>query len=241
MEKVSLESQKQALNQNLDSLKGEIGEILSRGADPTREVTLIAVTKRHPPEVVRLLLELGHRDLGENYVIKGMEKASALGASLASQARWHLIGPLQKNKIKKALSLYSLIHSVHSVELLESLEKEAQKEGLQSSVLLQVNISGEDTKSGFSPQKVWEAFKIYPSLKGVKIQGLMTLAPFVPAPETRPVFAGLRKLRDEIRREFPEVKELSMGMSNDYPVALEEGATMIRVGSLLFEGIPGNQ
>lgn len=240
MEKVSLESQKEKLAQNLNSLKGEMGEILSRCSDPAREVTLVAVTKRHPAEVLGLLIELGHRDIGENYVIKGMEKASALG-DLSARGRWHLLGPLQKNKIKKALSLYTLIHSVHSVELLKNLEKEAGKIGQKISVLLQVNVSGEETKSGFSPQGIWEAFKIYPSLEWVEVRGLMTIAPFVDAEETRPVFAGLRNLRDEICREFSGVKELSMGMSSDYRVALEEGATMIRVGSLLFEGIPENQ
>jgi hypothetical protein len=195
-------------------------------ADRRREtVKLVAVTKSASVEVAAQLIELGVCDLAESRPQELWRKASLLPKNV----RWHLIGHLQRNKIERTLPLVHLIHSVDSVRLLEALEKERPVE-----VLLEVNCSGEASKQGFGPADVNAINDVLNPLRQVNVIGLMTMAAYEEDPQQcRPAFRLLHTLRDQLG-----LRELSMGMSNDFEVAIEEGATMIRLGTVLFEGLP---
>jgi pyridoxal phosphate enzyme (YggS family) len=199
-------------------------------------VTLIAVTKTTPIEAAAALLDLGIRDLGESRPQELWRKAAALPA-----ARWHLIGHLQRNKIERTLPLVHAIHSVDSVRLLTALEEEAMREGRTVEALLEINVSREANKQGFAPNEVPALLPTLLALQQVRVVGLMTMAAFEDNPERcRPTFAALRDLRDRLQAVAGSaltLHHLSMGMSNDYAVAVEEGATRVRVGSALFEGL----
>ena len=192
------------------------------------EVTLVAVTKTVSAELAALLPELGVRDLGENRPQELWHKSDAL----PKDVRWHLIGHLQRNKIDKTLPLTHLIHAVDSVRLLQALELEAGKQQRQISVLLEVNASGEASKQGFAPSELASVVPTVHELKHVQVRGLMTMAALQEPAACRPTFVLLRNLRDQLRLEH-----LSMGMSNDFEIAIEEGATFIRLGTVLFEGM----
>jgi PLP dependent protein len=200
------------------------------------EVTLVAVTKTVPPEVAAELVGLGVTHLGESRPQELWRKAAALPKSV----RWHLVGHLQRNKIDRTLPLVDLIHSVDSLRLLAALEEEAGKQGRAVPVLLEVNASGEASKHGFAPAEVPGLAAHLTGLRHLQIGGLMTMA--APADDpgaSRPTFAALRGLRDRLRGELgpPHTLEhLSMGMSGDFEVAVEEGATLVRLGTVLFEG-----
>ncbi|MDF1522345.1 MAG: YggS family pyridoxal phosphate-dependent enzyme [Trueperaceae bacterium] len=198
--------------------------------DP-RGVTLVAVTKgRSPDEVRRALLDLGHRVLGENRVQEWRPKAAALGDDVA----WHLVGHLQTNKVRYCAP-FALIHSLDSERLADALEAEGAKRGHVHRVLVQVNVAGEASKQGVAPAEVPDLVRHVASLDHVRLEGLMTIAPFEPDPErARPVFRGLRDLADR----YAEGRT-SMGMSGDLEVAIEEGATWVRVGRALFEPAGG--
>jgi PLP dependent protein len=198
------------------------------GRDP-EEVTLIAVTKTIDPADIEKAYDLGLRHFGENRVQEAEKKIESLNL-LKPRPAWYLIGHLQSNKVKPALLLFDMIQSVDSWELAETVDRHAQALGFQVPVLLQVNVSGEKTKSGFILGNFEDCFYKIRSLSHVRIKGLMTIAPLVEDPEqVRPVFIQLRELRDRFALE-----ELSMGMTNDFEVAIEEGATMIRVGRAIF-------
>jgi hypothetical protein len=201
------------------------------GRDPS-EVTIVAVTKTVGIEDIRLALHAGMLDLGENRVQEFIGKHG-----LFPEARWHFIGTLQTNKVKDVVGRAHLIHSVDSCRLIDEIAHRAQLAGIEQQVLLQVNVSGEATKHGFSPHEVREALVEASHRPGVLVRGLMTMAPFGRAEDARWVFRELRELRDSLR-EMPlngvEIDELSMGMSNDYCVAVEEGATLVRVGRAIF-------
>ena len=200
------------------------------------DVTLVAVTKYVSADIAALLPELGVFDLGESRPQELWRKAAAL----ANEVRWHLIGHLQRNKIEKTLPLVHLIHSVDSERLLGALNAEAAKQSRPIDVLLEVNMSREANKHGFSPD---EALAMDPvqvrRYDRITVRGLMTMAAASENPElSRPTFAELHRLRDRLQAEFgPHLQHLSMGMTNDFEVAVEEGATLVRIGSALFEGL----
>ena len=223
---------------SLDDILEEIGATVAAacgraGRDPS-EVEIVAVTKTHGPEVVREAWEAGLRMVGENKV----QEAAWKQPQSVSGPDWHLIGHLQKNKVRPALELFSTFHSVDSVSLIERIQRVAEELGARPNILLEVNMSGERSKDGMRPDDVPAAVERALACPNITLEGFMTMAPFVPADkveETRPVFAGLRELRDAMEEEFgASFPRLSMGMTNDYRVAVEEGATWIRLGTALF-------
>ena len=200
------------------------------------EVTLVAVTKSISTETASLLPGLGVYDLGESRPQELWHKASAV-----TGVRWHLIGHLQRNKIERTLPLVERIHSVDSVRLLDALEEACRLTGRTLPALLEVNAGGEASKHGFAPEEVPGLTARVAELKHVRIDGLMAMAAYEEdAEKTRPTFAALRELRDRLAVELGRaLPQLSMGMSNDFDIAIEEGATMIRLGTVLFEGREG--
>ncbi len=199
------------------------------------EVEIVAVTKTHGEDVVREAWEAGLGIVGENKV---QEAAWKKAASVSGPA-WHLIGHLQKNKVRAALGIFDFIHSVDSAELVERIDRTAEEMGASPHILFEVNVSGEASKSGMAPSAVaWAVETVMERCPRVTLEGFMTMAPFVPpdkVEETRGVFAALRELRDRTESAFGiSLPRLSMGMSGDWRVAVEEGATWIRLGTVLF-------
>jgi len=205
------------------------------GRNP-EEVEVIGVTKTFGPEVVAEAWEAGIRRFGENRV----QEAAFKIPQCVSGPDWHLIGHLQRNKIRMALACFSTFHSVDSIRLLDALDAAAGEAGVRPEILLEVNVSGEASKFGLQPGEAPRAVERALQGRALTLSGLMTLAPFCPDPEqARPVFARLRDLRDRLARDFGVgLPRLSMGMSNDFEAAVREGATWIRIGSLLFGGRP---
>ncbi len=199
------------------------------------EITLIAVTKTVGLAEIEKISSLGILDLGENRIQPALDKICSF---TSSPVTWHLIGHLQTNKVRQAVQYFQLIHSVDSLKLAKAIDAEAEKQHKKMTVLLQVNISGEITKHGFTPEGLMQTLPDLGRLKNIEIKGLMTMAPHYDDPETaRPVFRGMRELTMTITRDMVpgiSLQYLSMGMSNDFEVAIEEGATHIRVGSALF-------
>jgi pyridoxal phosphate enzyme (YggS family) len=198
-------------------------------------IHLVAVSKTVPTERVRAAIQGGVTHLGENYVQEAREKIEALGKEKVS---WHFIGHLQTNKAKYAVKLFDLIHSVDSLKLAKELNKRAAAIDKVQPVLIQVNISGEESKSGIDAYQAVELVRHVAVLENILVRGLMTMPPFFNAPEkVRPYFKALRELKQVmIEESIPgvEMTELSMGMSGDYEVAIEEGATLVRVGTAIF-------
>ncbi len=203
------------------------------GRDPAG-VTLVGVTKSVSPDVAALAVDLGLTDLGENRPQELWKKAAAVPAT-----RWHLIGHLQRNKLERTAPLVVLIHSVDSDRLLEALDAFGRQHGRPVPVLLQVNCSREPTKGGFDPATLPALADDLVSRGGLDVRGLMTMAAYSEDPEdARPTFAELRRLRDDLRgRTGLPLPELSMGMSGDFEVGIEEGATLVRIGTTLFAGL----
>jgi pyridoxal phosphate enzyme (YggS family) len=226
------------LRSNLESVRQRIAAAARKSGRPEEAVRLIAVTKRSPPEWVRPLVALGVRDLGENYPQELWRKCEVL-ADLDSLIRWHLIGHLQTNKVKKTLPLVQLIHSVDSLKLLQALDQAATGMSDPSGVCLQVNTSGEESKHGWTPEQVMCDAGAIAACERVQVVGLMTMAAWGTTSETaRPSFVQLRQLGDVLRQKTGlALGELSMGMSGDFEAAIEEGATIVRIGSALFEGL----
>ncbi len=220
----------------LKGVQSRIAEACAKAGRKPDEVEIIGVTKTHGPDVVREAWAAGIRRFGENKV---QEAAWKIPESV-SGPEWHLIGHLQRNKVRPALELFTVIHSVDSVRLLEQIERVAEEGGYRPEILLEINVAGEASKSGVSPAQAPEVVEYALGCRNVTLTGLMTLAPFCPDPElTRPVFAKLRGLRDRWESEFGiGLPNLSMGMSNDYLVAVEEGATWLRLGTVLFGDRP---
>ena len=224
------------ISENLAQVKRCIIEAAKRaGRDPSG-VRLLAVTKEQSDATVAKGIQAGMTLLGENKVQEASGKIEAFGRK--NGLEWHFIGRLQKNKVKFIFDLFDLIHSVDSLALAKAIHKKAQKIGSCMPILLQVNISGEKSKLGIDPLDLPREIQKFAKLEGVKISGLMTIPPFDRDPETsRPYYARLRELRDTCSSlNIPRIclDELSMGMSNDYEVAIEEGATLVRVGTGLF-------
>ena len=223
------------ISENLKYLKQSIVKAAKRvGRDPS-EIKLLAVTKEQSDVIVTEAIQAGMTLLGENKVQEASGKIEVLGRN---GLEWHFIGRLQKNKVKFIFDLFDLIHSVDSFSLAEAIHKKAQKIGSCMPILLQINISGEKSKLGINPLNLPEEIKKIAKLEGVKVCGLMTIPPFNSNPEnSRSYYVRLRELRDTCSNlNIPRINlnELSMGMSNDYEVAIEEGATMVRVGTGLF-------
>lgn len=220
---------------NLADIRRRIAAACARAGRIPDDVTLVAVTKYAQPEWVRELVAIGVRDLGESRPQQLLERAAWFDEAI----RWHLIGPLQRNKARRMLSAATLIHSVDSLRLLESLQRLAEETAITPRVLLELNIVGEEAKHGFRPADLLEQGKSITACDRVRIAGLMTMAPYSDDPETaRPVFRELRQLRDRLQEQWSTpLPELSMGMSGDFEVAIEEGATIVRIGSSLFEGL----
>ena len=227
---------KARLQEHLTHVGERIAAACARSGRARSEVTLVAVTKTVAAEVAACLPELGVLNLGENRPQELWHKAAVLPRAV----RWHLIGHLQRNKVERTLPLVHLIHSVDSTRLLDALEREAERLGRTVPVLLEVNASGEASKHGFAPGEVLPLVPRLQALRHVQVRGLMTMAALQEPEACRPTFRALRELRDRLRQQLGEphvVEHLSMGMSNDFEVAIEEGATLVRLGSVLFEGI----
>jgi hypothetical protein len=232
------------ISANLASVRDRIAEAARRSGRLPENVTLVAVTKYAQIEQVLALVDAGVRDLGESRPQELWHKADELDKlRVDSEVRWHLVGPLQRNKARRTLPYVSLIHSVESWRLLEAIDRLASERGRPTAVLLEVNTSGEAAKHGFAPAELPPLADRLTALEHVRVRGLMTIAGLADGTEkTRREFARLRELRDEMRAQTsgapPErvaFDELSMGMSGDFEIAVEEGATLVRVGSALFE------
>ncbi|MCL4426012.1 MAG: YggS family pyridoxal phosphate-dependent enzyme [Firmicutes bacterium] len=255
------------IRENLERVRERVTRAAERvGRDPA-EITIVAVTKQMGEAKIKEVILAGAQDLGENRIQEGREKALLIndwwrqreslpgpdpGAAEQSEVRaevrsspestralrWHLIGHLQTNKVKYAVGVFDLIHSVDSVRLLEEINRRAGPKGLVVPILIELNISGEESKSGLAPAALFPFLERAAALKNVSVQGLMTMAPLAADPEaTRPVFRGLRELAERAREAaFPRVTMgyLSMGMSNDFEVAIEEGANIVRIGTAIF-------
>lgn len=193
-------------------------------------IKLVAVTKTHPIEVVRTAYEIGIRTFGENYAQELRDKAKDMPVDV----QWHFIGRIQTNKLKYVVPVAEYIHSVYRIEEVEEIEKLAVRVGKVQKVLIEVNIADEETKGGLRPENVRQFVEVCTSYENVNVVGLMTMAPFIDPEGTRPYFRRLFELREELRRDYPGIKELSMGMTNDFAVAIEEGSTMVRIGTAIF-------
>ena len=203
----------------------------SAGRDPG-DVRLIAVSKSFPPEIVREARSLGLRDFGEN---RAQELRFKYENLRDLDITWHFIGRIQSNKIKIFVPIVEYVHSLWREKEALEMDKRAGLLGKRLKVFVEVNVSGEESKAGVEPEKLREFLRICSGMKNLEIIGLMTMAPLVEDPEkVRWVFRKLRDIRDELSVEFPNLKELSMGMSNDFEVAIQEGATFIRVGTAVF-------
>jgi hypothetical protein len=230
------------LERNLNHVRQRIATAAARCNRSPEEIALVAITKYVPVEVIKELLNLGQRALGESRPQMLWERADALKDR---EIEWHLVGPLQKNKVRKTLPVVQWIHSIDSVGLLETVDRVAGELGVRSKVLLEVNVSGHPAKHGFHPNEMPEVVTRAAMCQNIVVCGLMAMAGFEGDLEgARRDFKALRKLRDDLQ-EWSGTRlaltELSMGMSGDFEIAIEEGATMIRVGSALFEGLPQSE
>jgi pyridoxal phosphate enzyme (YggS family) len=232
---------------NLSEVRRRIEDAARRSGRLADAVTLVAVTKYVGDSIVRELVEAGCNDLGESRPQALWTKASTLADSLGKAGqgspafRWHLVGHLQRNKIEQTLPLVNLIHSADSLRLLEAIDAAAHEQGQRTPVLIEVNVSSDEAKHGFSPAEVEPLLPALAALQNVEVRGLMCMA----AREgnidvARRNFADLRNLRDRLAQSAPpnvSLSELSMGMSGDFEVAIEQGATIVRIGSAIFEGV----
>lgn len=221
---------------NLERVRETLAAAAERSGRTADQITLVAVTKYADVEWVESLLDLGELHLGENRPQQLVERAGRL----PNKVHWHLIGHLQRNKVRPVLSVAEVIHSIDSLKLLDRVNRMSQEIGVTPRLLLEVNVSGEGAKDGFTADELREVAATLSEFEHVAIQGLMTMAPLTDdVEETRPIFASLRSLADELKAQSPRhsFNELSMGMSRDFTVAVEEGATIVRIGRTLYEGL----
>ena len=221
--------------ERLEEIKKRVSRACERSGRDPAVVTIVAVSKKKPAEMIRKLYNCGHRVFGENYVQEGIEKIGAL--SDLNDITWHFIGHLQRNKAKLAVLHFHWVQTVDSVRLARALNRHAAEQGKILNTLVQVNIGKEESKYGLMPEEVPEFLKAVSSFSHIRIRGLMTIHPFsVSKEESRRWFRQMAELRDNLSRAFPRIdlSELSMGMSNDFDVAIEEGATIVRIGTALF-------
>ena len=212
---------------NVQDVRRRIASAAERAGRSPEDVVIVAVTKGVDPQNVRIALQAGIGHIGESRVQEARAKLASL-SGVEPRPVWHMVGHLQANKVKTAVEVFDIIHSIDSVRLAESLSKRARN---ALPVLLQVNVSGEGAKNGFPPGDLHRAAQVIAHLPNLDVQGLMTIAPIAADPEeVRPVFRELRRLRDSLG-----LRHLSMGMSDDFEVAVEEGATLVRIGRAIFE------
>ena len=222
------------IRERLEKVQNSISEAVKASGRDEKDVTLIAVSKTKPVEMIKEVYDAGIRDFGENKVQEIIDKYP----KLPSDIRWHLIGHLQTNKVKYIIDKVCMIHSVDSLKLAQEISRQAIKHNVTADILIEVNVAGEDTKFGVKPEDTLSLCEEISTLANVRIRGLMTVAPFVDDPEkNRAVFCTLRQLFVDIDAKNIDnvcMDCLSMGMSNDYTVAIEEGATFVRVGTSIF-------
>ncbi len=223
------------IKDNLKNINKRINAACKKvGRDPS-EIAIVAVTKGVDPYTISDAFMQGMRDIGENRVQEAQKKK----ANVLPGAKWHMIGHLQTNKVKDALELFDLIHSLDSIELARKIDKEANKAGKIAEVLVQVNTSGEEAKYGIKPEEASNFLREVSALQHIKVLGLMTITPLAEDAETvRPHLKRLREIYDAVSQELIpniEMKYLSMGMSQDFDIAIEEGANMVRIGSAIFK------
>ncbi|GAB4405782.1 MAG: YggS family pyridoxal phosphate-dependent enzyme [Thermodesulfovibrionales bacterium] len=224
------------LIENISTIYKRISHAAMRAGRNPEDVKLIAVTKTVGIGTIKEAIDAGLRIFGENRVQEAQKKVTSNELRVTNgKIEWHLIGPLQRNKAKYAVRLFNLIHTIDSIRLAEEVSKQAEKMGRIQRVLVQVKLSEEGTKHGVAEKELMPLIKTIEGLKGLALEGLMTMPPFFEDPEkARPCFRRLRELRDEAEKMGVKLPELSMGMSNDFEVAIEEGATMVRIGTALF-------
>ena len=233
------------IEKNLTHIRAEIASACKRSGKHVDEIAIVAVTKSVDVETIRTAVDLGLKDVGESRVQQLTERVAELEAMLQRRrsesppaVRWHMVGHVQRNKVKAALAAAQLIHSVDSLRLAEDINNRGERDDMVADVLLQVNCSQESQKHGVAVGAAVHLGELMDSMKHLRLVGLMTMAPLVDDPEkARPTFTRLRELFEEMRHDKiggPAFRHLSMGMSQDYVVAVEEGATMLRIGSVLF-------
>ena len=217
---------------NLERVLAQISDAARKARRSPDDVQLVAISKAHDAGKVRAVHDAGQPIFGESRVQEARAKIPELPSSL----RWHFVGHLQKNKIRHALPLFELFHSVDQVDLARDMNRIAEEEGMHPRVLLEVNVAGEGSKFGFQPDKLRAEMETLLALPQLSILGLMTIPPLAEGAEaSRRFFVQLRELRDDLQTEFHvDLAQLSMGMTNDFPIAVEEGATLVRVGTAIF-------
>jgi hypothetical protein len=225
--------------ENLERVREQIEEAAAKVGRAANEIELVAITKTHPVERIREAVEAGHTLFGESRV----QEARAKIPELASNLRWHFVGHLQKNKIRHALPLFELFHGVDSLALAQEMNRIATEDGMHPGVLLEVNMAGEGSKFGFKPEAIRAEIEPLLAPPRLSIEGLMCVPPLAEEPEaSRKFFVQLRELRDSLEKEFDvKLPHLSMGMTQDFWIAVEEGATLVRVGTAIFGERPKRQ
>jgi hypothetical protein len=223
------------LLENASDLFKRMSHAAMRAGRMPEEVRLVAVTKTVSIEAIKQAFDIGLRIFGENRVQEAKEKIEALATQTSSGTEWHMIGHLQRNKAKQSVRLFNLIHSLDSEGLADDLDREARKIGKVQRVLIQVKLSDEETKSGAAEKGLLQLAEKVVELKNLRLEGLMTIPPFFDDPgRARPYFRRLRELRDGLEKKGISLPDLSMGMSDDFEVAIEEGATLVRIGTAIF-------
>jgi PLP dependent protein len=221
-----------SIEANLNRVRNEIAQAAQVSGRTMADIELVAVSKTHPAEIIREAIDAGQTLFGESKV----QEARAKIPFLPSHLRWHFIGHLQKNKIRHALPLFEMIHSVDSLDLAQAIDRIAEEDGLHPRILLEVNVAGEGSKFGFKAATLRAELESLLMLSRLSTEGLMCIPPLAEEAEvSRKYFIELRELRDALEKEFQvKLPQLSMGMTNDYSVAVEEGATLVRVGTAIF-------
>jgi len=235
------------IGERVSAVLDEIAAACQRAGRSPDSVTLVAVSKTHPARVVVEAITAGVRHLGENRIEEAIGKMPEVAKLTGTPVQWHMVGTLQTRKVRYLAAGFSMLHSLGSVKLAERLSRSRMEHGRTLDVLLEMNVSGEATKQGWDASRwrddlalrraLWSDIAGILALPGLNVRGLMTMAPIVDRPEqARPVFVALRELREALANDFPGApwSDLSMGMTDDYPVAVEEGATLVRVGRAIF-------
>ena len=221
-----------SVDDNLDRVREQISAAAAKSGRTPNDVELVAITKTHPAESVREAIEAGQILFGESRV----QEARAKIPELPSNCRWHFVGHLQKNKVRHALPLFEMFHGIDSLALAQDINRIADEEGLYPRILLEVNVAGEGSKFGFAPEALGEQMEALLALPRLSIEGLMCIPPLaMESEDSRKFFVQVRKLRDSLERKFTlKLPQLSMGMTQDFAIGIEEGASLVRVGTAIF-------